>query len=128
MKKCRPQLDGYGEGANIYGENGWIQVTNTSWKAFDAAGKLVKQGSSDVGQRAHVRNFLDAIRSRDHGSLNQEIYSGHVSTTMCHAGNISWRTGNKLRFDPQTETFDDAEANKLLGRQHRKEFELPAIS
>ena len=124
----RPKLDGAGEGANIYGENGWMQVTNTSWKAFDAAGKLVKQGSGDVGQQALIRNFLDAIRSRKRESLNQEIYSGHVSTTLCHAGNISWRTGKKLRFDAKTETFDDAEANKLVGRAHRRDFELPEIA
>ncbi len=121
----RPKLFGAGEGAVIYGENGWVLVTNTSWKAYDAAAKLVKQGSSDIGQRAHIRNFLDAVRSRRRESLNQEIYSGHVSTTMCHAGNISWRTGKKLRFDSKTETFDDKEANQYLGREHRQGFELP---
>jgi hypothetical protein len=44
---------------------------------------------------------------------------------MCHAGNISWRTGKKLRFDANTEKFDDAEANQYVGREHRKGFELP---
>lgn len=124
----RPKLFGAGEGAVIYGENGSVMLTNTSWKAFDAAGKIVKQGSSDVGQRAHIRNFLDAVRSRKRESLNQEIYSGHVSTVMCHAGNIAWRTGKKLRFDATTETFDDDQANELVGREHRKGFELPKIS
>ncbi|HJN13530.1 MAG: Gfo/Idh/MocA family oxidoreductase [Planctomycetota bacterium] len=123
----RAKLHGAGEGATIYGENGWVLLTNTSWKAYDAAGKLVKQGSSDVGQQAHIRNFLDAVRSRKRDSLNQEIYSGHVSTLMCHAGNISWRTGKKLRLDSQTETFDDKEANQYVGREHRKGFELPKI-
>jgi predicted dehydrogenase len=120
----RPQLFG----AVIYGENGWIQLNNTSWKAFDPKGKVMKEGSSDVGQTAHVRNFLDAVRSRKRESLNQEIHSGHISTVMCHAGNIAWRTGKKLRFDPKTETFDDAAANALVGREHRKGFELPKMS
>jgi len=88
-----------------------VLVTNRSWKAYDAEGKLAGQGSGDVGQRAHIRNFLDAIRSRNRKSLNQEIYSGHVSSAMCHMGNISWRTGKKLRFDAKTETFDDKDAN-----------------
>jgi hypothetical protein len=95
---CRPRLRSLheaGEGATIYGENGWLLATNPSWKAYDADGKLVRQGSSDAGQQAHVRNFLDAVRSRDRESLNQEIHSGHVSRVMCHAGNISWRTGKK---------------------------------
>jgi len=124
----QPKLFGAGEGATIYGENGWMLLGNTSWKAYDAKSKLVKQGSSDVGQRGHIRNFLDAVRSRKRETLNQEIYSGHVSTTMCHAGNIAWRTGKKLRFDKKTETFDDKEANKLLGREHRKGYELPDIA
>jgi hypothetical protein len=68
------------------------------------------------------------MRSRKHESLNQDIFSGHVSTAMCHAGNISWRTGKKLRFDSATGTFDDREANQLLGREHRKGFELPTVS
>ena len=124
----RPQLFGAGEGAVVYGENGWVQLTNTSWKAYDAEGKVVKEGSSDVGQQSHIRNFLDAIRSRDRDSLNQEIYSGHVSTVMCHAGNIAWRTGKKLRFNAETETFDDEEANQYVGREHRKGYELPEIA
>ena len=123
----KPRLFDAGEGAVIYGENGWMQLTNTSWKAFDAAGKVMKEGKSDAGQQAHVRNFLDAVRSRKRESLNQEIYSGHISTVMCHAGNIAWRTGKKLRFDPKTETFDDAAANALIGREHRKGFELPSV-
>ncbi|MGE0756423.1 MAG: Gfo/Idh/MocA family protein [Pirellulaceae bacterium] len=123
----KPKLMGATEGAAIYGENGWLQLTNTSWQAFDADGKLVKEGRSDVGQQAHIRNFLDAVRSRKRESLNQELYSGHISTVMCHAGNISWRTGKKLRLDAESETFDDREANQYLGREHRRGFELPKI-
>ncbi len=125
----RPRLFNAGEGAVIYGENGWVMVTNSGWKAFDAAGKEVKQGQSNSGetQQAHTRNFLDAVKSRKRESLNQEIYSGHVSTVMCHAGNISWRTGKKLRFDAKTEMFDDKEANQYVGREHRKGFELPEV-
>ncbi|MFV2070828.1 MAG: Gfo/Idh/MocA family protein [Pirellulales bacterium] len=126
----RPKLFGISEGAAIYGENGWVLLTNSSWKAYDAAGKLVKQGDGNSGQtqQAHIRNFLDAVHSRKRESLNQEIYSGHVSTAMCHAGNISWRTGKKLRFDAKTEMFDDEGANQYVGREHRKGFELPDIA
>jgi predicted dehydrogenase len=126
----KPRLFDATEGAAIYGENGWILLTNNSWKAYDADGKLARQGDGDSAetQQAHIRNFLDAVRSRKRASLNQEIASGHISTAMCHAGNISWRTGKKLRFDAQTETFDDRQANAYLGREHRKGFELPDIA
>ena len=126
----QPKLFGITEGAAVYGENGWILLTNNSWTAHDAAGKVVKQGQGNSGQtqQAHIRNFLDAVRSRSRESLNQEIYSGHVSTVMCHAGNISWRTGKKLRLDADTETFDDEAANQYVGREHRKGFELPGVA
>ena len=123
----RPKLHGAGEGAVIYGENGSLMLTNTSWQAYDAEGELVKGGGGDVGQQAHIRNFLDAVHSRQRELLNQEIESGHISTLMCHAGNISWRTGKKLRLDATTQTFDDAEANQYVGREHRRGFELPYI-
>jgi predicted dehydrogenase len=125
----KPRLLGATEGAAIYGESGWMLLTNSSWTAYDEAGNVVKQGQSSLAdaQQAHVRNFLDAVHSRNRELLNQEIYSGHVSTLMCHAGNIAWRTGKKLRLDPQTESFDDPDANQLLGREHRRGYELPKI-
>ncbi|MCH2203679.1 MAG: Gfo/Idh/MocA family oxidoreductase [Fuerstiella sp.] len=123
-----PKLFGVSEGAAIYGENGWVLVTNRAWKAWDADGNLVAQGTGDNGMQAHARNFLDAVRSRKRESLNQEIYSGHVSSLMCHAGNISWRTGKKLRLDAETEMFDDKVANRYLGREHRRGYELPDVS
>jgi len=123
----RPRLLNLTEGAAIYGENGWVLVTNNSWKAFDAKNKLVKEGGSKDALEAHIRNFLDAVRSRQRDALNQEIYPGHVSTMMCHAGNISWRTGKKIRFNAESETFDDPDANHYLGREHRQGYELPEI-
>jgi predicted dehydrogenase len=123
----KSRIHNAGEGATIFGENGWMLLTNSSWKAFDPQGKIMKEGSSSGELQAHVRNFLDAVRSRKSESLNQEILSGHISSAMCHAGNIAWRTGKKLKFDPKTETFDDPAANALVGREHRKGFELPKI-
>jgi hypothetical protein len=46
---------------------------------------------------------------------------------MCHAGNISWRTGKKLRWEAATETFDDEDANQYVGREHRRGYELPEV-
>jgi predicted dehydrogenase len=122
-----PRLHDQGEGAAIYGDKGWVLVNNSSWKAFDGDGKVIGEGGDKIALGAHVRNFLDAVKSRKREDLNQEIAQGHVSSVLCHAGNIAWRTGKKLRFDAKTETFDDAEANKLLGREYRAGYELPRL-
>ena len=123
-----PKLFGITEGAVVYGDNGYLMLTNTGWQAFDSAGKLVKEMSGKDNLARHVRNFLDGVKSRRPESLNQEIASGHLSSLLCHAGNIAWRTGKKLKFDPATETFDDKEANGYLGREYRKGYELPTIA
>jgi predicted dehydrogenase len=123
----KPRLFDITEGAAVHGDEGWMLVSNSGWKAFDAKGKVVKEmkGRSPLG--LHVRNFLDAVKSRKREALNQEIASGHVSSFLCHAGNIAWRTGKKLKVDAKTETFDDREANGYLGREYRKGFELPKV-
>ncbi len=124
----KPRLHDCTEGAAVYGENGWVLVSNDGWKAFDDKNQVVKEMGKRSPLGLHIRNFLDAVRTRRREDLNQEIYQGHVSSVMCHTGNIAWRTGKKLKFDAKTETFDDAEANKYLGREYRKGFELPKVT
>ena len=46
---------------------------------------------------------------------------------------VVWAIGSTLvglhQFpDPRSETFDDSEANRYVGREHRKGFELPEIA
>jgi predicted dehydrogenase len=124
----RPRLDGLTEGAAVYGENGWMLISNNGWKAFDKAGKVMKEMQRPYPLAAHIRNFLDAVKSRKRETLHQEIAQGHASSVLCYMGNIAWRTGKKLKFDARSESFDDAEANQLLGREYRKGFELPTVS
>ncbi|MBN8249187.1 MAG: gfo/Idh/MocA family oxidoreductase, partial [Verrucomicrobia bacterium] len=49
------------------------------------------QGGAD-----HYANFIAAVRSRNSGTLNAEILEGHLSSALCHTGNVSYRMGEKL--------------------------------
>jgi tetratricopeptide (TPR) repeat protein len=60
----------------------------------------------------HLQNFLDCIRTGKRPNADIEI--GHLSTRLCHLGNIAFRTGKTLTFDAKTETTGDAEADGLL--------------
>ena len=76
------------------------------------------------GQDAHVRNFLECVKSRALPTCDIEI--AHRSTNTCHLGNISYKLGRKLEWDVDTETFkNDPEANAHLKREPRKGYELP---
>lgn len=78
------------------------------------------------GQDAHVKNFLECMKTRALPTCDVEI--AHRSTNTCHLGNISYKLGRKLEWDTDTETFkNDSEADALLKREPRKGYELPQI-
>ena len=72
----------------------------------------------------HVRNFLDAVKSR--GATSCPIDEAVRADTLCHLGNIATRVHRKLTWDPVKERFpDDTDANKLLElRPMRKPWQL----
>jgi hypothetical protein len=82
-----------------------------------------KQVSGKDATDLHVRNFIECVRSRERPVCDVEI--GHRSTTVAHLGNIAYKTGRKLVWDAGREDFPgEPEANRLLGRQARKPWDL----
>jgi predicted dehydrogenase len=64
--------------------------------AYDDKGNELRrfQGGGD-----HYANFIAAVRSRNSGQLNADIEQGHLSSALCHTGNLSHRLGQKT--DPE---------------------------
>lgn len=58
--------------------------------AWDDHGKQIRTFS---GGGDHFANFIDAVRKGDRNLLNADVEVGHVSTAVCHTGNISYRVG-----------------------------------
>jgi predicted dehydrogenase len=83
------------------------------------------QKPEDLGKWGY---WLKAIRSRNTADMTAPATAGHLSCVHCHLGNIAYRLGRSLEFDPKTETFKDAEANKFLKREYRKGFEVPQLA
>ncbi|HEY0965931.1 MAG TPA: Gfo/Idh/MocA family oxidoreductase [Opitutaceae bacterium] len=54
--------------------------------AYDKAGKVVKEFK---GTDRHMQNFIDVVRSRKTAELYGPIEEGHISSALCHLGNIS---------------------------------------
>ncbi len=75
---------------------------------------------------SHYENFIQACRTRRRPDLHAEIHETHISTALCHLGNIAWRLGRELHFDPKTERFvSDEAANRMLRREYRKPYVVP---
>jgi predicted dehydrogenase len=115
-------FEGESFGVVLYGEKGTLIFDKKGWHVSD--GVEASDKASDI-ERPHLRNFLDCVK--DGKRPNADIEEGHKSTRLCHLGNIAFRTGRTLRFDATTESLDDPEANKLLGRTYRKPFVMPEV-
>ena len=71
----------------------------------------------------HMKNFLDAIRARDHKLLTADVEIGVRSASLCHLANISYRVGRALRMAQSTGHFlGDEEANAMLTRNYREPY------
>ena len=106
----------------FYGEKGSLAILGSSYTVFDEAGKELRTHRGDGGEIIHPANLLAAIR--DGASLASDIEEAHISTLMCHLGNISQRLGRSLHCDPTNgHTVDDAEAMKLWKRQYEPGWE-----
>jgi predicted dehydrogenase len=108
------------EGTIILNDEGY-QITPERKQANLDAQK--KSGSGDP-RPAHVRNFLNCVKSRKQPVLNLEI--GHHVSSVAHLGNIAYRTGRKVFWDAENEKIKgDAEADKLVGVDYRAPWKLP---
>ncbi|HEX4647063.1 MAG TPA: gfo/Idh/MocA family oxidoreductase, partial [Verrucomicrobiae bacterium] len=65
----------------------------------------------------HFGNFLAAVRSRKSSDLHADILEGHLSSALCHTGNISYRLGRQMPSGELRETLKgNADAVECLGR------------
>jgi predicted dehydrogenase len=122
------QTDKSQVGARFDGTDGMVQ---TGYAGFftqpeSLKGAFVEPKDLQVyAGLAHVRNFLDCVRSRKDPVARVEV--GHRSASVCHLGNIAVRLGKKkvLHWDPAAERFtNDDEANAMLTRPMRAPWKI----
>ena len=74
-------------------------------------------------------HFFNAMRSRKQEDLPVSPLEGHLSCAHIHIGNIAYRLGRSLEFEPKTERFiSDDEANAMVKRTYREGFEPPELA
>jgi predicted dehydrogenase len=92
-KDGKEGVTGAGVGVIVECEGGTVVVPNYSGAVvFDKDGKEMKKFE---GGEDHFKNFINACRSRRVDDLNADILEGHLSSALCHTGNISYRLGAK---------------------------------
>ena len=84
------------------------------------------QKGTGQGLDLHVANFLDCIKTGNKPNCDIEI-GAHIAR-ISHFGNISYRLGRKVFWDPVKQEFiNDAEANKMVNAHYRSPWQLPNV-
>ena len=105
-------------GVIFYGSDGMLVVPSYSGGVvYDKDGNKTDKTFSGGGDGHHFANFVAAVRSRKHEDLNADILDGHLSSALCHVGNISYRLGTPVPASEITAALkDDKEALETLDR------------
>jgi hypothetical protein len=110
----------------FYGSKGFMSKTVNEWKTY--LGRDREPGDSGSGLANHYQNYINAIRANDQKLAMADIEEGFYSCALIHLGNISYRLGRTLDFDPETMRFpNDEEANAMLTRDYRAPFVVPEV-
>ncbi len=94
--KDMDKYKGASVGVVIECEGGYVTVPNyVSAIVSDKDGKEIKKFKGGEEGNGHFDNFIAAVKSRDRLKLHADIWEGHLSSALCHTGNISYRLGAK---------------------------------
>ncbi len=132
-------------GIKFEGSDGWVFVSRGDYQVTGsdpgAKGQQAKKlDASDpkiltsvIGEKefhftvsnSHHGNWLEAIR--DNKETIAPVEEAHRACTACLLHHIAMKLKRKIYWDPATERFkNDDEANKMLSRSQRKEYEVKA--
>jgi predicted dehydrogenase len=115
-------------GMSFTGTEGTLVINDSGWEIIREPGKDALESRKYPGgadpRPAHVRNFLDCVKSRQQPVENLAV--GHHISTVAHLGNIALRTGRKIVWDPAAEKIPgDPEASRLVSASYRQPWVLP---
>ncbi|HZE95625.1 MAG TPA: Gfo/Idh/MocA family oxidoreductase [Planctomycetota bacterium] len=89
------------------------------YSAFDLNGKKIQMDVKEDGRATdHFRNFIEAAKAGKPELLNADVLEGHLSASLCHLANISYRLG-ELRPITKDDPFTCEEGNEAFNRTRK---------
>lgn len=121
-----PGAEKQGIGAFFEGDKGTL-ICDYNTRSITINGVTVKDipelPVTNPRSPGHQQNFVNAVKSRTQPESNL-AYARELTIPM-HLGLISYRLKRELTWNPNKEKFvGDKEANRLLSRKPRKEWDL----
>ena len=97
-------------------------IEGAGYQQLDTRNREVAKKTGGGGEREHIANFLDCIKSGQRP--NADIAEAHKSTLLCHLGNIAHRTNRVLTTSEKDGRITgDDEAMAHWSREYRPGWE-----
>ena len=122
-------IGGRPHGMSFSGTEGTVIIDGNGWELKREPEKTIVPFKKDPGpdaRPAHVRNFLDCVKSRGQPVENLEV--AHYVSTIAHLGNIAFRANKQVMWDSEREAVvGNDEVQRLAGCDYRKPWVLPYV-
>ena len=114
-------------GGFLYGDKGKAEITRGQFRTNPKAIADTMPPDIRRDELDHVKNWLECIKTREMPRTSAIV--AHHHTLLCNFGVICREVPGKLKFDAETETFNNAVANNhpSMRREARKGHELPKV-
>jgi hypothetical protein len=114
------------DGVLFTGTKGEVETNRGRLRTMPEELKNQQIGPNEIHlyeSKNHYVDWLDAVRKRSKPIC--DIETGCRSVSVCHLGNIAYKLGRPLKWDPQREVFiGDSGASRLLSRPMRSPWHL----
>ena len=94
-----------------------IVPSYTTARAVDKSGTVIKEFK---GTDRHMQNFIDVVRSRKTSDLYGPVEEAHLSSALCHLGNISHHMGKNA---PEGKLRETVRGNAVLAEANGRMLE-----
>lgn len=117
-------IEGRSTAVAFYGERGTLILDRGGWKVYGTREAPSAEPVDQLGP--HLANFLESIKTGTPPAC--DLLTGHISSGLCHLGNIAYRTTGHLTVAADQPNFGlTGDAANLITREYRAPWQLPGI-
>lgn len=117
-------------GIAFVGNKGTLVINRESWEIIPVEGEddqpLVERvtGEGDSSYHdIHARNFIESIRGNE--TVAAPIEAGHLAAMYGHLGNLSYLTGDTLKWGRDGKMIDEHEYSDIIKPAYRSPWTFP---
>ena len=119
--------EGFGSGVLFVGQHGDLVADYGRYKLLPAefARSFTPPPKTIPSSIGHHREWTEAVKNGGKTTCNFD-YSGLLAEAVL-LGNVAYRSGKELAWDEAKGRTNSPEADRFLGREYRKGWELPKV-